>query len=37
MATIKHFEDVEAWKLSKELCSKIGTLIDKSSFKKIIV
>ncbi len=34
MATIKHFEDVEAWKLSRELSDKIGTLIDNGLFKK---
>jgi four helix bundle protein len=34
MATIKHFEDVEAWELGKELCDKIGTLIDQGLFKK---
>jgi four helix bundle protein len=34
MATIKRFEDIESWKLSKELCSKIGKLIDEGKFKK---
>ena len=34
MATIKRFEDIEAWKSGKELCSKIGVLIDKEKFKK---
>ncbi|RTL59553.1 MAG: four helix bundle protein [Sphingobacteriales bacterium] len=34
MATIKHFEDIEAWKLARELCKEIGMVIDKGSFKK---
>ena len=34
MATIKRFEDLDAWKLSRELCDKIGKLIDKEAFKK---
>jgi S23 ribosomal protein. len=34
MSTIRKFEDIEAWKLSKELCEKIGDLIDKNLFKK---
>jgi four helix bundle protein len=33
MATIKKFEDVDAWKVSRELCNKIGNLIDNGSFK----
>jgi four helix bundle protein len=33
MATIKHFEDVEAWKLGREISDKIGTLIDNGMFK----
>ena len=33
MATIKKFEDVEAWKVSRELCNNIGSLIDNGSFK----
>lgn len=33
MATIKKFEDVEAWKVSRELCNNIGSLIDNDSFK----
>jgi four helix bundle protein len=33
LATIKKFEDVEAWKVSRELCNNIGSLIDNSSFK----
>jgi len=34
MATIKRFEDVEAWKLAREMCGTIGALIDKGCFKK---
>jgi len=34
MATIKRFEDIESWKLGKELCSKIGKYIDGGKFKK---
>ena len=33
MATIKKFEDIEAWKLARELCNKIGAVIDDGSFK----
>ena len=33
MATIKHFEDLEVWKVSRELCADIGKLIDKGAFK----
>ena len=33
MATIKRFEDVEAWKLTREMSGTIGTLIDKGCFK----
>ena len=34
MATIKRFEDLDAWKVSRELCNKIGSLIDSEAFKK---
>ena len=34
MATIKRFEEVEAWKLSRELCLKTGIAIDEGRFKK---
>lgn len=34
MATIKRFEDIEAWKVARELCSRVGVLIDCGSFKK---
>jgi four helix bundle protein len=33
MATIKKFEDVDAWKVSRELCKNIGDIIDNGSFK----
>jgi len=33
MATIKRFEDLDAWKLSRELCKRIGKLIDSGIFK----
>jgi four helix bundle protein len=34
MATIKRFEDLEMWKISRSLCSDIGDLIDADKFKK---
>lgn len=34
MATIKTFEEVESWKLARELCKKTGKLIDNGNFKK---
>jgi four helix bundle protein len=34
MSTIKRFEDLDAWKVSRELCNKIGNLIDSDAFKK---
>ena len=33
MATIKRFEDLDMWKVSRELCSKIGEIVDKGDFK----
>jgi len=33
MATIKKFEDVEAWQISRQLCNDNGTLIDNGLFK----
>ncbi|TAL41210.1 MAG: four helix bundle protein [Chitinophagaceae bacterium] len=33
MATIKRFEDIDAWKVGRELCSKLGSLIDDGIFK----
>jgi four helix bundle protein len=34
MASIKRFEDLDCWKVSRDLCSKIGELIDEGLFKK---
>jgi four helix bundle protein len=34
MATIKRFEEMESWKLARELSKKIGAIIDKGSFKR---
>lgn len=34
MGTIKRFEDLDVWKVSRELCNKIGDLIDNEAFKK---
>jgi four helix bundle protein len=34
MATIKRFEEIEAWKVARELCLKIGSIIDEGSFNK---
>jgi four helix bundle protein len=34
MATIKRFEDIESWKLAKDLCARIGNLIDEGRLKK---
>ena len=34
MATIRRFEDIEAWKVARQLCSKIGNVIDAGSFHK---
>lgn len=33
MATIKRFEEIDAWKVSREMCNKIGNLIDEGQFK----
>jgi len=33
MATIKRFEDIEAWKVAREMCNKLGTIIDSGAFK----
>ena len=33
MATIKRFEELEAWKLSSDLCKQVGNLVDKGNFK----
>lgn len=34
MATIKRFEDIEAWKKAAELCAVTGKYIDEGRFKK---
>jgi four helix bundle protein len=34
VATIKKFEDVEAWKVARDLCAKIGPVLNSGSFKK---
>ena len=34
MATIKRFEEIDAWKVARELCLKIGTIIDEGLFNK---
>ncbi|MBL0355511.1 MAG: four helix bundle protein [Chitinophagaceae bacterium] len=34
MATVKRFEDLDCWKISLELCNKVGELIDSGSFEK---
>lgn len=34
MSTIKTFEELDAWKVSRELCNKIGGLIDVGCFGK---
>jgi four helix bundle protein len=34
MATIKRFEDIESWKLSRELSCRVGKHIDEGKFKR---
>ena len=34
MATITCFEDIESWKMSKDLCKSLGSLIDAARFGK---
>jgi len=36
MATIKRFEEIDAWKVARELCLKIGSIKDEGVFKKVI-
>jgi four helix bundle protein len=34
MATIRRFEEIEAWKLAREICKVIGDMIDTGRFKR---
>ena len=34
MATIRRFEEIDAWKVAREMCLKIGTIIDEGALKK---
>ena len=34
MATIRTFEDIESWKITREICTVIGKHIDEGKFKK---
>jgi four helix bundle protein len=34
MATIKRFEEMDSWKLARELCSKIGKLVDAGKLER---
>lgn len=34
MATIKRFEDLDVWKVSRELCNKLGVIIDTNALKR---
>lgn len=34
MATINRFEEIDAWKVSRELCLKTGIIIDSGNFKR---
>jgi four helix bundle protein len=34
MATVKRFEDLDFWKLARELCCLMGKMIDNGKFKK---
>jgi four helix bundle protein len=34
MATIKSFEEMESWKLARELCQKVGKIIDDGRLKR---
>jgi hypothetical protein len=36
MATIRRFEEIDAWKAGRGLCLKIGIIIDEGNFKKAI-
>ena len=34
MATIKRFEDLDVWKVSRDLCDKLGFIIDNDALKR---
>ena len=34
MATIKSFEDIESWKIAREVFKKLGEIIDAGNFKR---
>ena len=34
MATIKSFEELDAWKFARELCEKVGRIIDGGKLKR---
>jgi len=34
MVTVKRFEDLDSWKLARELCCLMGKMIDNGKFKK---
>ncbi|MCW3078693.1 MAG: hypothetical protein JWR87_123 [Segetibacter sp.] len=34
MASVKCFEDIEAWKIARTICNKMGALIDDDRFQK---
>ena len=34
MASIQKFEDLESWKLARQLCKRIGALINDQRFQK---
>ncbi|HNA15356.1 MAG TPA: four helix bundle protein [Ferruginibacter sp.] len=34
MATIKRFEDLDVWKVSRDLCDRLGVIIDSDALKR---
>ena len=34
MATVRKFEELDLWKLTRKLCIEIGLLIDNGNFKQ---
>lgn len=34
MATISGFKEIQAWQTAREICRKVGKLIDEERFKK---